>query len=761
MVNEQTVKPDIIIPNTSSTNIRYVLWRDQQRGLAWWRVGGRNIQEGDGKDVLSAVWDRGWAGGMGETQRIAPNSLGYAFAQGWDCSQDGFARLSPQQITVSNGNITDDWAAFWFELTHPGGAGYQYVYLHQGTNLAKYETTTGGSSITLVYSYVIGGTAGPGCLFEGKRYLPLGASNEFVEITTVNPTLLKQFYYNGSTYTDNTTEAKSQGGTPFTLLSGASDYAYFGCFVGKFDALYFDIQTASVGATVSWEYWNGAWTALSVTDGTTNFTTDGIVKWTKPGDWAQTTVNTVNAYWVRAVPSGAFGTAPTCNYSPVIDKFTTADSGQYALAFTATQSGATAKIAKGYSTNLVALAATAPTTAGSWGSGFEVGDSSHAITNMVDTGLAFYVSKADGLFRFDNVGVAWKLPIPNVPDNDNGTGLIGVAGTETAIYNDISGLYLVDGDSVRNISSDTIPTNVVIPNVTYQPIRGRHYEATMFGRWLYIIYTVTESGTTTSYLLAGHLDDNGAIRWHTLASPGSLRGAFIDSAMHLWSAEETADVASYWQLGKDGSPEAGRNNLGYGVNSSEYVLYLPEVHLETPLTNKQLMVMEVKLRGAHSTCPVQLQICRDGGAVANVGATVTSDGVTRRYWTLGTNDTGVNFRPVIDVDTGASYAPASRDLQVWGLALRTVPRPIRGDKVQIIIDCLKPYSNGSPQIDSPLTIRSTLQALENAAPVSCKDPNGNTVVLQILSVNDAGVFWNPDGTISYLLEIEAAEFVNV
>ena len=57
-------------------------------------------------------------------------------------------------------------------------------------------------------------------------------------------------------------------------------------------------------ATMVWEYWNGAWTALAgVTDNTTSLTLATTfplnVTYTMPTDWATTTVSASTLYWIR------------------------------------------------------------------------------------------------------------------------------------------------------------------------------------------------------------------------------------------------------------------------------------------------------------------------------------------------------------------------------------------------------------------------------------------------------------------------------
>ena len=120
----------------------------------------------------------------------------------------------------------------------------------------------------------------------------------------------------GGVQTDETTNANSPSTNDMTLTPTTpvvGDAYYFG-HNEEFSQLKVWVTTAGAQQTITWEYWNGAWTALSgVTDGTSSFTTtgDNIVSWTAPGDWADTTVNSQGPFkYVRARVS-AIGGAPT------------------------------------------------------------------------------------------------------------------------------------------------------------------------------------------------------------------------------------------------------------------------------------------------------------------------------------------------------------------------------------------------------------------------------------------------------------------
>lgn len=152
----------------------------------------------------------------------------------------------------------------------------------------------------------------------------------------LNPCLTIRAMYTADTdtvsnFVDNTTEARSNitGQTPYQLFktspSGTTNFnqdaAYFGA-TSRFDRLFLNfgvVGVANTAITLTWEYWNGsAWTTLTVTDGTSGLTANGVVTWTIPGSWTTKSVNSLTVYWVRVrYTAGSWTTRPTCNYSVI------------------------------------------------------------------------------------------------------------------------------------------------------------------------------------------------------------------------------------------------------------------------------------------------------------------------------------------------------------------------------------------------------------------------------------------------------------
>lgn len=135
------------------------------------------------------------------------------------------------------------------------------------------------------------------------------AGFEIILLDDVTPDLDAAIADDGGAFTDETTPAKNATADDMTLLPAvpAVDDAYYFGRDHEFDSIRLDISTAGAGTwTITWEYWDGtSWDPLTMTeDETTGFTIGGtglFVRWSIPGDWATTTVNSQGPfYYVRA-----------------------------------------------------------------------------------------------------------------------------------------------------------------------------------------------------------------------------------------------------------------------------------------------------------------------------------------------------------------------------------------------------------------------------------------------------------------------------
>jgi len=162
---------------------------------------------------------------------------------------------------------------------------------------------------------------------NGGRVPRGGAAVDGVLIGSLTPQAIDYaFADDGGVFTDETTPANEGTGGDVTLMPATeviNDAYYFGQ-TGKFCGIQIDMTAAGVStgggaAAITWEYWNGAaWVSLETaqfTDSSTGFTAGTgtyFVTFNPPSGWAQTTVNSQSAWWVRArCAVGDFTTTPT------------------------------------------------------------------------------------------------------------------------------------------------------------------------------------------------------------------------------------------------------------------------------------------------------------------------------------------------------------------------------------------------------------------------------------------------------------------
>lgn len=106
--------------------------------------------------------------------------------------------------------------------------------------------------------------------------------------------------YDGvSAYTDETTDAADTGTADVTRANTVGAIWYFGLDL-PFDSVAIAVSTARSAGTTVWEYWDGStWTTLTVS-GVMTATGNVKLTFTRPSDWAATTVNGgASLYFIR------------------------------------------------------------------------------------------------------------------------------------------------------------------------------------------------------------------------------------------------------------------------------------------------------------------------------------------------------------------------------------------------------------------------------------------------------------------------------
>lgn len=119
------------------------------------------------------------------------------------------------------------------------------------------------------------------------------------------------------TFVDETADINSAGTgdvTFFPATDAVNDAFYYGDSQ-RFSGISVTIGTAGTDGVVAWEYWNGrTWVALSnLVDSSTSYkagTSTYFITFAQPRDWAKTTVDGNEAYFVRSRITTVFDTNP-------------------------------------------------------------------------------------------------------------------------------------------------------------------------------------------------------------------------------------------------------------------------------------------------------------------------------------------------------------------------------------------------------------------------------------------------------------------
>lgn len=131
----------------------------------------------------------------------------------------------------------------------------------------------------------------------------------------------------GPSFVDITTaigDATTNDTVLFPVTEAIGDWVALGYSI-PFGEVYIDYTsgTRGVAGVIVWEYWNGsAWTALlNVTDTTNGFTAvlgAYQLSFSIPDDWAETSVNSVSAYYIRARITTVYSTNPVIDQALII-----------------------------------------------------------------------------------------------------------------------------------------------------------------------------------------------------------------------------------------------------------------------------------------------------------------------------------------------------------------------------------------------------------------------------------------------------------
>ncbi|GAG19688.1 unnamed protein product, partial [marine sediment metagenome] len=234
-------------------------------------------------------------------------------------------------------------------------------------------------------------------------------------VVTVRQFLDYVFLDDDGVFVDNSVEADTAGGTAFLGIGEVTnDFLYMGKET-QFNQVDQSNDVDGAYTLLVYTYWDGSSWSVLATAGQDDYTADGVLTFTAPGDWAKTTVNGVNAYWIRAQETSAV-TTPVTLFS-VGRTFTAAlvENTDFKVApgaadgVTTTKDGAIARIASG----------------GQLEPGEEIKTSFTYVTFTSQTFGIAEQSIIEGSARFVNNpqsgrGTHWEMTFPRCQLNNNG-----------------------------------------------------------------------------------------------------------------------------------------------------------------------------------------------------------------------------------------------------------------------------------------------------------------------------------------------------
>ncbi len=374
-----------------------------------------------------------------------------------------------------------------------------------------------------------------------------------------------------------------------------------------------------------------------------------------------------------------------------------------------------------------------------WSGGQKAGDSSTKITDLVEAQGQLYVCKEDSVYEF-GVEAESRNAIPFLDrgkvDSDNGKGSF-------AFGDEI--VYMSKGDLWRyRIGRGALPLGLntirswrkiddFVPDASKD---GRPAFGVHVGEYWYYLHNNGE----LSHLIQARKRREGDPAGHELIQHSVLtiplsKGLGVDSRNRLWIKGASTDVTRrdirVIQLADDGSLDIQDRK---GQADEVHSIWLDERNPGRPQDKVQIRHYTVETEGDwDSTTSLVLALLLDSSiALVEVGATITSAGVTTRNPTVGTDDTAFRLRPHLRITTNSSYTPKNSQPDVLRVIIGIrFPEIIR---IVIPVDDAVLDNYGLTAIDA----EQNLRRLQNQGTVTFRRPGDTTTTFnaEIFSVTD-------------------------
>ena len=303
------------------------------------------------------------------------------------------------------------------------------------------------------------------------------------------------------------------------------------------------------------------------------------------------------------------------------------------------------------------------------GAGFEVGDSTLAITDMHSWMGEIAVVTPANVFRFDDLGNAValqdfvaKTASPALKDDDGSNSFVF---GPFFYWVHLSSLARLVGNSYLPVGPQDTPAWVdrllgLLTTFNSAPwLSGAAY-----GRWAYF--------TKGEMLLQAFINEDGTLDWQGRVQQlsGSVIRCGITEGPILWVADGATPSVHRINLQTDGSMKtAGGSNRGAVSETAR--LYLPNIDFGLGGDRQfQLSRFAILLTGtfdANDNITVLLRVRRDEGSEETVSGSIVGNGYFESSWTVGSNDLARFVQPVVTIVTDGGYDPSTEDPRIRGL----------------------------------------------------------------------------------------------
>ena len=327
----------------------------------------------------------------------------------------------------------------------------------------------------------------------------------------------------------------------------------------------------------------------------------------------------------------------------------------------------------------------------SFGSDFEVGDSSMPITDIVTVGGRTMICKADApwYFSIDGGGNAYQITELLDQQGDISTSPQFVGSNSGAhgpygFYTHPSGIWRILGDNAIPVDplSDTKYSSIAFNSTTPTSLGSRYAgpwtSVATYGRWM---YATDDLGGVWH----GYINNDGSVRWHgnLVSSKGTnLTAKCRVGIVHMGSAGlwllivDSAGLLLRIDLQADGSVRSVSSGAGidHGGDNEESLAIAPETDFDEPEILKQVRMMWCIIdQMVTDFFTVKLLFYPDRAVTpVAVGGSITGvdgQGKNERSLTVGTSDTFFQCHPAIELITGGSFDESASDprIRAWGI----------------------------------------------------------------------------------------------